>query len=88
MWCAKWNREFLLDHIDEIAPILTLEAGKPLWESRVEIEGAARYFEYYGNQAETVEGRSILLEHPISISPHMNPLAFLRRLFRGITRWR
>lgn len=52
---------YLLEHIDEIAPVLTLEQGKPLWEARVEIEGAARYFEYYGNQAETVEGRSIPL---------------------------
>lgn len=52
---------YLLDKIDEIAPVLTLEQGKPLWEARVEIEGAARYFEYYGNQAETVEGRSIPL---------------------------
>jgi len=52
---------YLLEKIDEIAPILTLEQGKPLWESRIEIEGAARYFEYYGNQAETVEGRSIPL---------------------------
>jgi aldehyde dehydrogenase (NAD+) len=54
---------YLLDNIDEIAIALTLEQGKPLWESRVEIEGAARYFEYYGNQAETVEGRSIPLGH-------------------------
>ncbi len=53
--------EFLLAHRDEIAPVLTHEAGKPLWESRIEIEGAARYFEYYGNQAETLEGRSIPL---------------------------
>ncbi len=52
---------FLLDNIEEIAPVLTLEQGKPLWEARIEIEGAARYFEYYGNQAETVEGRSIPL---------------------------
>ena len=52
---------YLLEHIEEIAPVLTLEQGKPLWESRIEIEGAARYFEYYGNQAETVEGRSIPL---------------------------
>ena len=51
----------LLEHIDEIAEVLTLEQGKPLWESRIEVEGAARYFEYYGNQAETVEGRSIPL---------------------------
>ncbi|NDR59726.1 aldehyde dehydrogenase family protein [Aliiruegeria sabulilitoris] len=53
--------QFLLNNIDEIAPVLTLEQGKPLWESRVEITGAARYFEYYGNQAETIEGRSIPL---------------------------
>ncbi|MBO9420863.1 aldehyde dehydrogenase family protein [Labrenzia sp. R4_2] len=53
--------DYLLDRIDEIAPILTREAGKPLWEAKLEIEGAARYFEYYGNQAETMEGRSIPL---------------------------
>ncbi|KIC30614.1 aldehyde dehydrogenase family protein [Leisingera sp. ANG-M6] len=52
---------YLLDHKDEIARILTLEQGKPLWESHVEVEGAALYFEYYGNQASTVEGRSIPL---------------------------
>lgn len=52
---------YLLDHIDELAHVLTLEQGKPLWEARIEVEGAARYFEYYGNQAETVEGRSIPL---------------------------
>ncbi|WP_300535374.1 aldehyde dehydrogenase family protein [uncultured Mameliella sp.] len=52
---------YLLDHKDEIACILTLEQGKPLWESHIEVEGAALYFEYYGNQASTVEGRSIPL---------------------------
>ena len=54
---------YLLQHKDKLATLLTLEQGKPLWESHIEIEGAARYFEYYGNQAETVEGRSIPLGH-------------------------
>ena len=53
--------DYLLENADEIAPLLTLESGKPLWEAHLEIEGAARYFEYYGSQAETVEGRSIPL---------------------------
>ena len=53
--------DYLRDNADEIATVLTLEAGKPLWEAHIEIEGAARYFEYYGNQAETLEGRSIPL---------------------------
>ncbi|MCR9157344.1 MAG: aldehyde dehydrogenase family protein [Rhodobacteraceae bacterium] len=52
---------YLLKHKDEIARLLTLEQGKPLWESHIEVEGAALYFEYYGNQASTVEGRSIPL---------------------------
>ena len=52
---------YLLLHIDEIANVLTLESGKPYWESVIEIQGSARYFEYYGNQADTVEGRSIPL---------------------------
>lgn len=53
--------QYLLDNKAEIAEVLTLEQGKPFWESLIEIEGAARYFEYYGNQGETVEGRSIPL---------------------------
>ncbi len=52
---------FLLEHADAIARTLTLEQGKPLWEAQIEVAGAARYFEYYGNQAETLEGRSIPL---------------------------
>ena len=52
---------YIADHVDDIASMLTLEQGKPLWEARTEVLGAARYFEYYGNQAETVEGRSIPL---------------------------
>ncbi len=52
---------YLLDHKDEIAEALTREQGKPLWEAHIEVAGAALYFEYYGNQASTVEGRSIPL---------------------------
>lgn len=53
--------DYLMEHKDTLAELLTLEQGKPLWEAHMEISGAARYFEYYGNQAETVEGRSIPL---------------------------
>ena len=53
--------QYLLEHKSSIAELLTLEHGKPLWEAEMEIEGAALYFEYYGNQASTVEGRSVPL---------------------------
>jgi len=52
---------YLVAHRDEIAGLLTLEQGKPFWEAQREVSGAALYFEYYGNQAATVEGRSIPL---------------------------
>ncbi|ESY10750.1 MULTISPECIES: aldehyde dehydrogenase family protein [unclassified Mesorhizobium] len=73
---------YLLDHIDEIAYVLCREAGKPLWEAHIEVEGAARYFEYYGNQCETIEGRSIPLGdsyydftvyEPFGVSAHVVP---------------
>ena len=53
--------DYLLAHREEIATLLTLESRRPYWEALIETGGAARYFEYYGNQAETVEGRSIPL---------------------------
>ncbi len=52
---------YLLENIEEIAPLLSMEAGKTLFEAKFEVTNAARYFEYYGNQAETLEGRSIPL---------------------------
>ncbi|MGB0694910.1 MAG: aldehyde dehydrogenase family protein [Rhodospirillaceae bacterium] len=52
---------YLLDHKAKWTDILTQEQGKPAWEAAMEIDGAAAYFEYYGNQASTVEGRSIPL---------------------------
>ena len=77
--------EYLLANRDEIATVLTIESGKPLWEALAEVDGAARYFEYYGNQAETVEGRSIPLGsgyfdftiyEPYGVSAHVIPWNF------------
>ncbi|MBI1352012.1 MAG: aldehyde dehydrogenase family protein [Actinomycetales bacterium] len=52
---------FILEHREEIATTITLEQGKPLFEARAEVDGAARFFEYYGNLAESLSGRSIPL---------------------------
>ena len=74
--------QYILDHLDQYARLLTLEQGKPLWEAEIEMRGAARYFEYYGNQAETVEGRSIPLgdgyidyttNEPYGVTAHIIP---------------
>ena len=52
---------WIAERTDVIAETLTHEQGKPLWEARNEVVNACRYFEYYGNQAALVEGRSIPL---------------------------
>ena len=51
----------LLARLEENAQLLCREQGKTLWEARNEIRNSARYFEYYGNQAETLEGKQIPL---------------------------
>ena len=38
--------DFLLDNCKPIAELLAQESGKPYWEALIELEGAARYFEY------------------------------------------
>lgn len=58
---------------DEIAQVLTREQGKPLWEARAEVVGACRYFEYYGNQASLIEGRSIPLGSGYFDFTHLEP---------------
>lgn len=64
---------WLAERGDEIAHVLTHEQGKPLWEARAEVAGACRYFEYYGNQASTVEGRSIPLGAGYFDFTHLEP---------------
>lgn len=46
---------------DEIARLLVRDSGKPLSQAQGEVEGSARYFEYYGGQADKLEGRYIPL---------------------------
>lgn len=85
---------YLLENLHEIAELLTLEQGKPYWEAVIEIEGSARYFEYYGNQAETVEGRSIPLgdgyfdfttHEPMGVSAQIIPWNYpVEMIARGI----
>jgi len=64
---------WLADHAGEIAVVLTREQGKPVWEAQAELRGTCNYFEYYGNQAATVEGRSIPLGAGYFDFTHLEP---------------
>jgi len=53
--------QYLLDNLDEIARVVCYDSGKPLEQAIIEVQGSARYFEYYGSHADKMEGRSIPL---------------------------
>lgn len=52
----RWH-DLVVAHADDLARILTLEQGKPLSESRGEIDYAASYIEYYAEEAKRVSGQ-------------------------------
>ena len=86
--------QYFLDNVDEIAQVLCLESGKPLWEAEMDTRSCANFLEYYGNQASTVEGKSIPLgdgyfdftvHEPLGVSAQIIPWNFpLEITARGI----
>jgi acyl-CoA reductase-like NAD-dependent aldehyde dehydrogenase len=71
--------DYLLAQIDEIAPVLTLESGKPLWEARIEVEGRRVISNITATRPRpSKEGRS-RWAMVTSISPCTNPMASRHR---------
>ncbi len=74
--------QYLLDNLDEIARVLCYDSGKNLEQAIIEVQGAARYLEYYGSHADKFEGRSIPLGdsyfdftvyEPFGVTAHIIP---------------
>ncbi len=74
--------KYLLDHLDEIARVVCYDSGKNLEQAIIEVQGAARYLEYYGSHADKMEGRSIPLGNgyydfttyePYGVTAHIIP---------------
>ena len=49
---------------ERLAGVLTAEQGKPLFESRLEIEGSAENFEYYAEYARRIQGDVLPSDNP------------------------
>jgi acyl-CoA reductase-like NAD-dependent aldehyde dehydrogenase len=49
------------DEKDRLAKLETCDNGKPLSQSRSDVEGCARYFEYYAGIADKIQGETIPL---------------------------
>ncbi|MGE0652581.1 MAG: aldehyde dehydrogenase family protein [Alphaproteobacteria bacterium] len=75
----------LRERSEEIATLISLDAGKRISEARGEVEGSAKYFEYYGGLAAQVEGKYIplgdgyvdyVVPYPYGVSAHIIPWNF------------
>lgn len=54
----------MISHKEELARTITLEMGKPIRESRGEVEYAASFIEWYAEQAKRVYGETVPSSHP------------------------
>jgi len=57
-------RDLMLQHQEDLAYLMTLEQGKPLAEARGEIQYAAAFLEWFGEEAKRVYGDLIPSPHP------------------------
>ncbi|MDQ9023257.1 NAD-dependent succinate-semialdehyde dehydrogenase [Acinetobacter sichuanensis] len=81
----KWN-DLLLEHLDELAFILTSEQGKPLSEAQGEIRYAASFVEWFAEEAKRTYGdvipspdsdaQIIVTKQPIGIVAAITPWNF------------
>lgn len=72
----------ILAQREELALLETLDNGKPLSLARREVEGTARYFEYYAGAADKIHGEQIplgterldfTLREPMGVTAHIVP---------------
>ena len=81
----KWH-ELILQNIDDLALIMTLENGKPLSDSRIEINYASWFTDWFSEEAKrtygktipsTVKGRRILtIKQPVGVCGIITPWNF------------
>jgi succinate-semialdehyde dehydrogenase/glutarate-semialdehyde dehydrogenase len=81
----RWA-DLMLEHLDELTMLLTLEQGKPLFESRAEVEYAASFLEWFGEEAKRVYGdtipqplpdrRILVLKQPVGVTAGITPWNF------------
>jgi succinate-semialdehyde dehydrogenase/glutarate-semialdehyde dehydrogenase len=81
----RWAN-LMLEHRDDLALLLTAEQGKPLQESNVEIEYAASFLEWFGEEGRRVYGdtiptymqdrRVVVAKEPVGVTAGITPWNF------------
>jgi succinate-semialdehyde dehydrogenase/glutarate-semialdehyde dehydrogenase len=81
----RWA-DLMLEAIDDLAALLTAEQGKPLAESRAEVEYAASFLEWFGEEGKRVYGdtipspltdrRIVVVRQPVGTTAGITPWNF------------
>jgi succinate-semialdehyde dehydrogenase/glutarate-semialdehyde dehydrogenase len=81
----RWH-DLVLEHVEDLARILTAEQGKPLAEARAEIRYGAAFFEWFAEEAKRVYGETIptpdrdrrllVLRQPVGVCAAITPWNF------------
>ncbi len=81
----RWN-DLLLENLEDLAIIMTLEQGKVLAESRAEIAYAASFIEWFAEEAKRVYGdilpvpqadrRAVAIKQPVGVVAAITPWNF------------
>ncbi|KEY72254.1 hypothetical protein S7711_00253 [Stachybotrys chartarum IBT 7711] len=59
----RWH-DLMIEHIDDLATILTLENGKPLADAKTEVKYAASFYEWFSEEAPRIYGDTIQASNP------------------------
>ena len=78
--------DLMLEHKEELARLLVTEQGKPLAEAHAEIEYAASFYEWFGEEAKRAYGdtipaqsadrRILVLKQPVGVTAGITPWNF------------
>jgi succinate-semialdehyde dehydrogenase / glutarate-semialdehyde dehydrogenase len=78
--------DLMVEHLEDLAVLLTTEQGKPLAESRAEVEYAASFLEWFGEEAKRVYGdtipeptpdrRIVVTKQPVGVTGGITPWNF------------
>ena len=81
----KWS-DLIVDNVDDLAKIMTVEQGKPLAEAKGEILMGASYIEFYAEEAKRVYGdiipdprpgkRIVIIKQPVGVVGAITPWNF------------
>jgi succinate-semialdehyde dehydrogenase / glutarate-semialdehyde dehydrogenase len=81
----RWA-DLMLEHVEDLARLMVLEQGKPLAEARVEVQYAASFYEWFGEEAKRVYGDTIpspwpdkrihVTKEPVGVTAGITPWNF------------